>query len=89
MKKFTYVCDNCEDTEEWKELLKPGFHCECGGHLHLVKRDNFKKVKDYTDCLICKRKGSSKCIDCSHDGAVKRLMKYKDKWAEESRRLYT
>lgn len=43
MKRLKYECYDCEDIEFWDEILKEGSHCECGGHLFLVKTDNFKK----------------------------------------------
>jgi len=64
MKKLKYECDECEDIEYWNYELKPGFHCECGGHLHLVKKDNFKKIITYSDCLICENQNTDECIDC-------------------------
>ena len=68
MKKLTYVCDDCEDTEQWEEVLRPGFHCECGGHLHLKKRDNFIRNSDYRDCQICENQDTDNCVDCNHEG---------------------
>lgn len=65
MKKLTYECMECEDTESWNEVLKEGFHCECGGHLFLVKTDNFERTDNYTDCMICKNKGTDECVDCT------------------------
>ncbi len=67
MTKYKYVCDNCEDTENWNELLKPGFHCECGGHLHLVKTDNFRKIEGFDTCDMCyyNKFDQYKCITCS------------------------
>ena len=66
MKKLKYKCDDCEDTEIWDEILKQGFHCECGGHLFLVKNDNFIRMDNYSDCLICINKDTDHCIDCNH-----------------------
>jgi len=65
MKKLKYECDNCEDIEYWNEILKLGFHCECGGHLHLVKKDHFQKITPYSDCIICINQNTDHCIDCS------------------------
>ena len=64
MKELTYICDDCEDTEKWNEVLKVGFHCECGGHLHLVRNDNFVKAKKYSDCKTCAKKNTDDCVDC-------------------------
>ena len=68
MKRLKYECYDCEDIEFWDEILKEGFHCECGGHLFLVKTDNFKKVDNYSDCMVCSRKDTDDCIDCKRNG---------------------
>jgi hypothetical protein len=64
MRKLTYACDSCEDVEYWEEVLKPGFHCECGGHLHLVKTNNFVQISGMDGCRICVKIGTDACIDC-------------------------
>ncbi len=65
MKLLRYECDDCEDIEMWSEVLKPGFHCECGGHLFLQKTDNFARIGNYSDCLVCENKGTDDCVDCT------------------------
>jgi len=67
MAKYEYVCDECEDTEFWDEILKEGFHCECGGHLILLKPDHFSEVEYIENCMVCRHKGSSKCFECKHN----------------------
>ena len=64
MKRLKYECDDCEDIEYWDYELRPGFHCECGGHLFLVRTDNFSKMPDFTECMICINKNTDECIDC-------------------------
>lgn len=65
VKNLLYQCDSCEDTETWDKILKDGFHCECGGHLKLIKTDNFDRVDNFTYCLMCKNKGTDECVDCT------------------------
>ena len=64
---LTYECDDCEDIEQWdsSEFVE-GMHCECGGHLFLVRRNNYEKGCEITQCLTCKHKDTNpnKCIDC-------------------------
>lgn len=67
MKQLKYVCDNCEDNEYWNEVLPYGAHCECGGHLHLTKYDNFVRIENFTDCMICVNKGTEECVDCKRN----------------------
>ncbi len=63
MKLLTYKCDSCEDTEKYDEVLVKWARCECGGHLYLVKQDNFL-INHVVECDICLKKGTDDCIDC-------------------------
>jgi hypothetical protein len=59
----TYVCDNCEDTEEMPiEYSDKHLHCECGGHMYLKLYNHFEQITD--KCERCKHNCTTLCQTC-------------------------
>ncbi len=62
---YWYECDECEDSEPCKEIIKDGWACECGGSMYLRKTDRYRKAASVTHCMTCANARTECCIDCS------------------------